>query len=227
MSQTRNKELVSVLICDDQKLLTDALALAVRQSEELQLASEPFEDADEAVVACARLRPDAVLMDVHLNNGPDGFEATRRIRQVSPNTSVVMLTADPGEHILLEAMEAGATGVVHKSAGLDRVLENVESAGRGEPIVDPRALPRLIEVGAAQRNARRAAERRLRNLTDRERQILELLSEGMRNDQIATRLFISPRTVDTHVQNILRKLQVHSKLEAVTFATRTRGQQPA
>jgi NarL family two-component system response regulator LiaR len=211
---------VSLIICDDERLLTDALAIAVRTFAPLALAAAPFNDSDDAIAACERLHPDAVLIGDHLEKGPDGIEATRRIKQVSPDTVVVILTADRREQLFLEAMEAGALGVVHKSEPLGQVLAAVQTAARGEPIMDPRQLLSLIETAVAQRHEWREAEYRLGKLTHRERQILALLGEGMRNEQIGNELFISPRTVETHVQNILRKLQVHSKLEAVAYASR-------
>jgi len=220
MAMKTDSDQVSLVICDDERLLTDAMAIAVRSFPPLSLAAGPFDDSDDAIVACERLRPDAVLIGDRLAKGPDGIEATRRIKQVSPETVVVILTRDRREQLFLEAMEAGALGVVHKFEPLGHVLSAVQTAARGEPIMDPSQLLSLIETAVAQRHEWREAEYRLGKLTHRERQILSLLAEGMRNEHIGNELFISPRTVETHVQNILRKLQVHSKLEAVAFASR-------
>jgi RNA polymerase sigma factor (sigma-70 family) len=211
---------ISLLICDDHRLLTEALAVVVGSSPDIKLLASPFDNAEELIDACARLRPDVVLMEVRLGRSPDGLQATRRIKRVSPSTKVLILTADPRDQLMLDTIEAGASGLLHKSEGVDTMLRMIRAASRGERLIDTFRLPRLLEVAAREREMRREAERRLGKLTERENQILDLLREGMRNDEIAARLYISPRTVETHVQNILRKLQVHSKLEAVAFVTR-------
>jgi DNA-binding NarL/FixJ family response regulator len=210
---------VSVLICDDQRLFADALAIVVGSAPNVRLVAEPVDNAAAAIATCARLRPEVVLMDLHLPGRPNGIEATKRIRSESPGTKVVIVTADSGDNVILDALESGASGVLRKSESLDRVLDTVKAAARNEWLIDLKQLPRMLESAAREREARREREHRLDQLTEREREILALMQEGARTNQIAERLYISPRTVATHAQNILRKLQVHSKLEAVAFAS--------
>jgi DNA-binding NarL/FixJ family response regulator len=149
-----------------------------------------------------------------------GIEATRHIKQISPETQVVVMTAHEDERLLVEAVEAGASGFLRKTEGVDELLGAIRSAAAGEILVDRVALARLLPQVARERERRRDAQLLLSQLTDREREILTLLSEGLRNDDIAAKLFISPQTVQTHVRNLLGKLGVHSKLEAVAFAVR-------
>jgi DNA-binding NarL/FixJ family response regulator len=210
---------ISVLICDEQRLFADALAIVVGSAPNVRLVAEPVDNASAAIAACARLKPEVVLMDLHLPGKSNGIEATKQIRSESPGTKVIIVTADPRDHVILDALEAGASGVLRKSDSLDRVLDAVGAAARNEWLIDLKELPRMLESAAREREARREREHRLSQLTEREREILALMQEGARTAQIAERLYISPRTVATHAQNILRKLQVHSKLEAVAFAS--------
>jgi DNA-binding NarL/FixJ family response regulator len=159
-------------------------------------------------------------MDIVFKGGIDGIEATRRIKEISPATKVVIMTAHDDERLLVDAVEAGASGFLGKDEAADQVLAAAKAAAEGEVLIDPATLTRLLHQVAREREARRDALTLLESLTEREREILELLSQGMRNDGIAQKLYISPQTVQTHVRNVLAKLGVHSKLEAVAFAVK-------
>jgi NarL family two-component system response regulator LiaR len=215
-----SNRVISMLICDDHKILTDALALVVGLDESLQMVAAPVQDPQSAVEITAELLPDVVLMDIVFKGGMSGIEATRKIKEVSPSTKVVIMTAHDDERLLVEAVEAGACGFLGKDEAANEVLQSVKAAADGEVLIDPSVLTRLLHQVAREREARREATSLLDDLTDREREILQLLAEGMRNDGIAEKLFISPQTVQTHVRNILGKLRVHSKLEAVAFAVK-------
>ena len=211
---------VSLLICDDHKILTDALAMVVALDKTLVMIAPPVHDAESAIRICEEQLPDVVLMDISFKNGMDGIEATRKIKEVSPSTKVVIMTAHDDERLLVEAVEAGASGFLGKDEAANEVLEAAKAAADGEVLIDPIVLTRLLHQVAREREAHREATTLLEDLTDREREILQLLAGGMRNDDIAEKLFISPQTVQTHVRNILGKLRVHSKLEAVSFAVK-------
>jgi len=212
---------VSLLICDDHKILTDALATMVGLDDDLVLVAPPVHTADEAIDLATQHLPDVVLMDiVFKGGGMTGIEATRRIKEVSPATQVVVMTAHDEDRLLVEAVEAGASGFLSKDESAEDVLTSAKSAADGEVLIDPDTLTRLLAQVAREREAQRDALKLLGDLTEREREILGLLAQGMRNEDIAKQLFISPQTVQTHVRNILGKLRVHSKLEAVSFAVK-------
>ena len=211
---------IRLLICDDHRILTDTLETVVEGDESLELISHPLHSPDDAIRIAGERQPDVVLMDVEFRGEMNGIEATRRIKEVSPETKVVVMTAHEDERLMVEAVEAGASGFLRKTEGVDELIGALKSAAAGEILVDPEALARLLPLMAKEREAKREAEEKLGLLTDREREILELLAVGLRNDDIGERLSISPQTVQTHVRNMLGKLGVHSKLEAVAFAVR-------
>jgi RNA polymerase sigma factor (sigma-70 family) len=215
------KDTVSLLICDDHKVLTDALATVVGLDEGLALVAPPVHTPDEAIAIAEEHLPDVVLMDiVFKGGGMTGIEATRKIKEGSPSTKVVIMTAHDEDRLLVEAVEAGASGFLSKDEAAEEFLAAAKAAADGEVLIDPATLTRLLAQVAREREQQRDAMALLTDLTEREREILELLASGMRNDEIAQKLYISPQTVQTHVRNILGKLRVHSKLEAVAFAVK-------
>jgi DNA-binding NarL/FixJ family response regulator len=159
-------------------------------------------------------------MDVDLKADMSGIDATRAIKENSPATKVIIMTAHDDDRLLVDAVEAGASGFLSKDDAAQEVLAAVKAAADGEVLIDPGTLARLLPQVARERELKRDALTLLDDLTEREREILSLLAQGMRNDAIASQLYISPQTVQTHVRNILGKLRVHSKLEAVAFAVR-------
>ncbi|MEY2571043.1 MAG: hypothetical protein QOE63_1393 [Acidimicrobiaceae bacterium] len=170
-----------------------------------------MQGATDAVV---RLRPDVVLMDYRLPDG-DGVEATRRIREVAPSTAVVMVTSVASENVLLGAIDAGCAAFVLKDSPVQDVIDATRAAGRGDSVIAPSLLARLLP------RLRRSTTAPSTALTEREQQVLELLVEGLSSQAIADRLFLSMNTVRNHVQNILVKLGAHSRIEAVATAVRT------
>jgi len=210
---------IRLLICDDHRLLTETLTDVVRHDPSFALLP-PVHNSEEAVALVQEHRPDVVLMDIEFRGAMSGIEATRRIKETSPATKVVVMTAHEDERLLVDAVEAGASGFLRKTEGVDEFLGTLKLAAAGEILIDRTALARLLPRVAREREARRDAQILLDQLTDREREILTLLATGLRNDDIAAKLFISPQTVQTHVRNLLGKLGVHSKLEAVAFAVR-------
>jgi DNA-binding NarL/FixJ family response regulator len=211
---------ISVLVCDDHRLLTDTLTTVIQHDAALRMLTPPVHTSEEAVELVRERHPDVVLMDIEFKGSMSGIEATRQIKLLSPATKVVIMTAHPGDRLLVEAVEAGASGFLRKTEGVDEVLNAVKAAAAGEILIDRLELARLLPQVAREREVQRDADLLLSQLTEREREILQLLGEGQRNEDIAVRLFISPQTVQTHVRNILTKLGVHSKLEAVVFALR-------
>ena len=215
------KRTLSLLLCDDHRVLTDALATMVGLDDDLALVAAPVHTAEEAIALTEEHLPDVVLMDiVFKGGGMTGIEATRRIKEISPATKVVIMTAHDEDRLLVEAVEAGASGFLSKDEPAEDLLAAAKSAAEGEVLIDPNTLTRLLAQVSREREEERDALRLLGDLTDREREILQMLARGKRNDDIAKELFISPQTVQTHVRNILGKLRVHSKLEAVAFAVR-------
>jgi NarL family two-component system response regulator LiaR len=212
---------VTLLICDDHKILTDSLSMVVDRDEQLRFVAPPVHDPERALELCEEHFPDVVLMDVEFKRGGmNGIEATRRIKEASPATNVVIMTAHDDERLLVEAVEAGASGFLGKDEPADEVLRSVKAAAEGEVLIDPATLARLLHQVTKEREQTREVQALFATLTDREWDILRHLARGRRNDDVAATLFISPQTVHTHVRNLLGKLGVHSKLEAVALAVR-------
>ena len=213
---------IRVLLVDDHQLLTGALAKMMADEPDIQVVGVAGTVAEAK--ALARDRLDVVLMDYRLPDGT-GAEATRAIKARWPAARVVMLTALNDDETILESIQSGADGYLTKDRAVDEVVDAVRAAHAGETL-----LPRSVILGIAQRVAAardRGTERRqIEPLTARELEVLRALTEGLSTPEICERLFIAPNTLRTHVQNIMGKLRVHSKLEAVAFALRHRLVEP-
>jgi len=217
---TEGSSAITLLICDDHKILTDALAMVVDRDGSLTMIAPPVHDPEAAIELCREHQPDVVLMDIVFKGSMNGIDATRKIKEVSPSTKVVIMTAHDDERLLVEAVEAGASGFLGKDEAADQVLAAAKSAAEGEVLIDPVVLTRLLHQVSKQREAERDVQVLFDSLTEREWEVLRFLARGRRNDDVAAALFISPQTVQTHVRNLLGKLHVHSKLEAVALAVR-------
>jgi len=205
-------ETVRVLLCDDHQVFAEALA-GLLVADGLDVVAVVGRVADVVPTALSH-RPDVVLMDYELPDG-DGVSATRAIKAVVPQTHVVLLTSNADEDVLVAAIEAGASGFVTKHKPAAEVTAAIRAAAGGEMLVSSDMLARLLP------RMNRAADRKgAYDLTARELEVLELLAEGTPNHELATRMGISRNTVRNHVQNLLTKLGVHSRLEAVALATR-------
>ena len=213
---------IRVLLVDDHQLLTESLARVLALEPDIVVAGIAGTVADAKNLARDRL--DVVLMDYRLPDGT-GADATRAIKTRWPSARVVMLTALNDDETILESIQAGADGYMTKDRAVEDVVSAVRAANSGETL-----LPRSVIVGIAQRVAAardRATERRqIDPLTPRELEVLKALTEGLSTPEICERLFIAPNTLRTHVQNIMGKLRVHSKLEAVAFALKNRLVEP-
>jgi DNA-binding NarL/FixJ family response regulator len=213
---------IRVLLVDDHQLLTGSLERLLGLEPDMDVIGVAASVAEARELA--RERMDVVLMDYRLPDGT-GAEATRAIKARWPSASVVMLTGVDDDETVLESIQAGADGYLTKDRVVDDVVAAVRSAYAGETL-----LPRAVIMGIAQRVAaardRSAEQAPIEPLTPRELEVLRALTEGLSTPAICERLFIAPNTLRTHVQNIMTKLRVHSKLEAVAFALRHRLVEP-
>jgi DNA-binding NarL/FixJ family response regulator len=205
-------EVIRVLVVDDHQVLADSLVRVLAAEADVH----PVGVAPDLATArrmIAEHRPDVVLLDHALPDG-EGAHAVRPLTEAQPGLAVVMLTASTSDRVLGAAMEAGAAGFISKSSGLDELVSAVRAAARGDAVVSPQLLTRLLV------RMRKEAQGIGHDLTDREREILALLSRGLTNVAISEQLFLSVHTVRNHIANLSAKLGAHSKLEALAIAVR-------
>ena len=203
-----------VVVAEDDPLYRNALRMTLSTLGAAEVVAEAA-TGDEAAAAAARHEPDVVVMDIRMP-GLGGIEATRRIAQANPGVAVLMLSMFEDDDSVFAAMRAGARGYIVKGAGEDEIVRAVESVARGEAIFSAAVAQRILRFFAGARAAEPAAP--FPELTDREGEILELIAGGHSNTVIATRLYLSPKTVRNNVSNIFTKLQVADRAEAIVRA---------
>jgi DNA-binding NarL/FixJ family response regulator len=205
---------IRVVICDDHQILAQGIASLLEASGGIDVVGLVGTVAD-ALARSVETRPDVVLMDYELPDG-DGVTAAAAIKAEVPDAKVVILTSFSDDAVLVRALEAGCSGFLTKHKSAREVERAVRLAAEGEALISPDLLVRLLP-----KLSRSEPERKIgSDLTVRELEVLELLAEGLAGDAIASRLYLSPNTVRNHVQNLLPKLGAHSRLEAVSIATR-------
>jgi DNA-binding NarL/FixJ family response regulator len=202
---------IRVLVVDDHEVLSGSLALVVDAEKDMESVGIA-RDLGEARTRVVKRAPDVILLDRRLPDG-DGIEAIAELRQLRPEAKVVVLTASDNDQVLVQAIEAGASGFLSKSRGIGEVIGAVRAAAAGEAVISGEMLSRLLPK--LTRNGGPTVE-----LTPREQDVLELLAEGKSNAAIAEALFVSVHTVRNHVANLSAKLGAHSKLEALSIAVR-------
>ena len=207
-------EAIRVLLADDHPFFRDGLRMLLEEAPDLELAGEAA-DGDEAVAMAVELQPDVVLMDIKMP-GLSGIEATRRILGASPHIGIVVVTMYEDDDFVFSAMRAGARGYLLKGADREEVLRAIRAVASGDAIFGPAIARRLIGFFAAP--ASPSPPPVFPELTEREREILDLIARGSSNAEIAGRLFLSPKTVRNNVSNILSKLQLASRAEAIVRA---------
>lgn len=220
MTGTTEAGMVRVLICEDHRMLADALAALLVDDGRGMVVCPPLDNAEAALAAVSEHNPDVVLMDINLRGKMNGIEATRKIKEMNPDTKVLVVTAFSEDDYLVPAVEAGAAGLLEKWTSLDHVLDAIDRVAAGEMLIDPAKLSNLMRQMSQQRDANRDAHLLLEQLTEREREVLQLSAEGLSTAEVAGQLVISAQTVQTHVRNILAKLGARSKLQAVAFAAK-------
>jgi NarL family two-component system response regulator LiaR len=208
---TTSSSRIRVLVVDDHTMVRRGLATFLKIFDDLELAGEAA-SGKAAIQLCAQLQPDVVLMDMVMPD-MDGATATRLIRKQSPLVQVLALTSFKEEILVQSALQAGAIGYLLKDVSADELAQAIRAAHAGRATLSPEAAQALVHA-ASQPPAPGF------DLTGREREVLTLMIEGLNNTQIAGRLTISPSTVKSHVSNILSKLGVASRTEAVTLALR-------
>jgi DNA-binding NarL/FixJ family response regulator len=206
---------IRVLLADDQEMVRTGFRLILELAG-MEVVGEAA-NGREAVALCRRLGPDVVLMDVRMPV-MDGIEATARIADAAPATRTLILTTFDQDENVYRALEAGASGFLLKDAGRERLVAAVETVARGEALVAPQILERLVAhfVASPPAEARRPPE--LDELTERELEVLRLIGLGLSNDEIAARLYVSMATVKTHVRHVLAKLRLRDRVQAVVLA---------
>jgi two-component system, NarL family, response regulator LiaR len=204
---------IRVMLVDDHTMVRRGLATFLKVFDDLELAGEA-DSGQAAVQLCAQLQPDVVLMDMVMPD-MDGAATTRLIRKQSPSIQVLALTSFKEGSLVQSALQAGAIGYLLKDVTADDLAQAIRAAHAGRATLSPEAAQALVHA-ASQPPAPGV------DLTERERVVLALMVEGLNNTQIAARLTVSPSTVKSHVSNILSKLGVASRTEAVTLALRNR-----
>ena len=208
---------VRILLADEQSLFREAVKVILGNEDDLVVVAEA-RDGLQAVAEAERTRPDVALLEATLPNC-DGIRTTSLIKERVPECRVVVLSSEEDQQVLVDALEAGASGYLTKECPLAELISATRAIQRGETLIPPRMLGGLLARLISRRREQDGAVRRLSKLTRREKEVLIHLTGGADNDSIAQALVISPETARTHIQNVLTKLGVHSRLEAAAFVT--------
>ena len=211
-------EAIRVVLLDDHDLLRRGIKTMLESEGDIEVVGEGS-DGGSAAELVEQVAADVVLVDVIMPN-VDGIEATRQIKDAHPNVAVVVLSGHDEQRFVFDAVKAGASGYLLKTAELDEVVKTVRAVARGEMQLDPELASQVLDEFEGYRNNDVAAA--FQPLTPREQEILQHMSEGLPNKAIASRLSISERTVTTHVANIYSKLHVNNRVSAIQEAMRRR-----
>jgi DNA-binding NarL/FixJ family response regulator len=198
---------ITCLIVDDHEVVREGLRLSLSRSPHIRVVGEAG-DGQAAIDLAERRRPDVVIMDVRMP-GMDGLDATKELTEKTPDTAVLIFTAYSERSLLARGLESGAKGYILKEAPHETLIRAIEKVAGGESFIDPALMPAFL-----------SGKDREDMLTGREREILQLLADGMSNADVAQRLFISQETVKSHVRHILAKLEADTRTHAVAIALR-------
>ena len=207
---------ISVVIADDHALVREGTRQILEDQPGLTVVGEA-EDGEEAVALVSRLHPDVVLMDIAMPK-LNGIDATRLVKQVSPSTSVLVLTAYDDDQYIYALLEAGAAGYLLKNVRGEELAQAVRAVAEGESVLHPAIAPRVFKRFTQPGQA--AVSKGVEPLTDRESEVLNMAAKGLSNKMIARELSLSDRTVQVHLSNIFGKLSVASRTEAVITGLR-------
>ncbi len=215
MNHEQSDDSVTILLADGYALFREAVAAVLAAQPDFQVVAGAANGL-QAVAEAERARPTVAVVEWDLGEC-DGIQATYLIKDRIPDCRVIIVTSREDQTSLVEAVEAGADGYLTKDQPLTELVNAIRAVARGETRVPARLLGPLLAQLIHRRSARDEAHRLLGRLTNREREVLGLLAQGADNDAIAEALVISPQTARTHIQNVLSKLDVHSRLEAAAF----------
>jgi NarL family two-component system response regulator LiaR len=205
---------ISILVVDDHAVVRQGIISFLSTQPDLNVVGETA-TGEEAVDACAEHAPDVVLMDLKIK-GIDGIEATRRIKQISPRTQVIILTSYHDNEHILPAIQAGALSYLLKDVSPQELVATVRKASRQEATLHPQIARQII--GGLHRERTEANKPPPTGLSNREVEVLCLIADGLSNAEIAQRLFISEKTVKSHVSNVLGKLHLADRTQAAVYA---------
>ena len=208
---------IRVLVVDDQELFRRGLTMLLNVETDIEVIGEAADGAS-AVRLATDTAPDVVLMDVRMPK-QTGIEACTAIKDAAPNARIIMLTVSDEEADLYEAVKNGASGYLLKDSSIDEVAQAVRVVADGQSLISPSMAIKLLDEFKQMSRTDRSTVPTPR-LTERELEVLRLVATGLNNREIAKQLFISENTVKNHVRNILEKLQLHSRMEAVMYAVR-------
>lgn len=211
---------IRVLVADDHTIVREGLVMILRSSPDIEVVGEAA-DGEQAIAMVEKLKPHVVLMDISMP-GMSGLEAIRHIRRAHPQVKVLALTIHESEDYILHVLRAGVHGYVVKRAAGQELLSAIRAVARGESYLHP-AIVKVVLSDYLQRLEHGQEEP---VLTEREREIVRLIAEGYKNREIAQKLNISLKTVETHRANIMQKLNISDRVQLVRFAIRTRLIEP-
>ncbi|HWW52832.1 MAG TPA: response regulator transcription factor [Acidimicrobiales bacterium] len=212
---------IRVLIADDAPLFRRGLSVVLSTEHNIEVVAEA-ENGEEAISKAEEFAPDVVLMDVRMPR-VNGIDAARAIRDSSPSTKIIMLTVSDEDDDLYEAIKAGANSYLLKEVSVEEVPEAIRAVVQGQSLISPSMASKLLnEYTTLAKRAEEKSQYPPPALTSRELEVLKLVAKGQSNREIGEELFISENTVKNHVRNILEKLHLHSRMEAVIYAVRER-----
>jgi len=216
--QDPRSDAIRVIVVDDQELFRRGLTMLLAVEDDIEVVGEASDGVAATELAVGSM-PDVVLLDVRMPKG-SGIDACSSIKSAVPSTKILMLTVSDEEADLYEAVKNGASGYLLKDASIDEVAQAVRVVADGQSLISPSMATKLLEEFKQISSPGRRNDLMVPRLTDRELEVLRLVARGLNNRDIAKKLFISENTVKNHVRNILDKLQLHSRMEAVMYALR-------
>jgi two-component system NarL family response regulator len=218
IDQTVATQELSLLIVDDHAIFREGLRALLDMEEDFVVVGEASR-GDEAVAMVADLPPDVILLDLHLPDG-NGADFCRELLRVSPRSKVLILSAYENDQEVSAALISGASGYVLKTVGGERLADNIRSIYRGEVLLAPTVAAKVVRQLSRLKEEAGRQEEALDALTPREREVFFLASRGLKNAEIATELYLSEKTIKTHLRNIYNKLNLASKAELRLFAVK-------